>query len=100
MDSPDTNPSSETEETSNGLLADNTFVLDKSFNTPSFSSTLNSINKHLIKADERIAENEYLDSIKREWQQVALVIDRLLLVIFLLLTTGTTLGMLLRGKQF
>lgn len=49
------------------------------------------------KSEERVAKSEYRDFVKREWQQVALVVDRLLLFIFVVLTIGVTLGLLLRG---
>lgn len=62
-----------------------------------FSIVLRTMTDAMRKSEERISASEKRDYIKREWQQVALVVDRLLLVIFVLLTVGVTLGLLLRG---
>ena len=62
-----------------------------------FSTVLKTMGDSIKRNEERVAYSEQRDSIKREWQQVALVVDRLLLFIFVLLTIGVTLGLLLRG---
>ena len=58
---------------------------------------LNAIIDSMEKSEERVALSEYKDLIKNEWQQAARVVDRLLLVIFVLLTAGVTVGLLFRG---
>ncbi|XP_067936865.1 neuronal acetylcholine receptor subunit alpha-10-like [Watersipora subatra] len=62
-----------------------------------FALVLKSMGDTMRKSEERIATSEYREYIKREWQQVALVVDRLLLFVFVLLTIGVTMGLLLRG---
>lgn len=50
---------------------------------------------NLIERNEmRLTEQERRDIIKQEWQQIALVIDRFLLWIFVITTIGATLGIL------
>lgn len=63
-----------------------------------FSLVLKTMGESMRKSEARVATSEYKEFIKREWQQVALVVDRLLLFIFVLLTIGVTLGLLLRGS--
>jgi len=55
------------------------------------------MNETMKKGEQRIVASEHKEFIKREWQQVALVVDRLLLFLFVLVTVGVTLGLLLRG---
>lgn len=63
----------------------------------SFSLVLRAMSDSLKKNEARLSASEDRDYVKREWQQVALVVDRLLLFIFMLMTVGVTLGLLLRG---
>ena len=63
----------------------------------SFSMVLKAMSDSLRKNEARLSASEDRDYVKREWQQVALVVDRLLLFIFMLMTVGVTLGLLLRG---
>lgn len=63
-------------------------------------STLNiltAMSKSIEKNELRLRDTEQKDILKREWQQMALVFDRLLLIIFILLTVGVTGGILVRG---
>lgn len=55
---------------------------------------LNRLYQTLEKNDLRIAEQDRLDVIKLEWQQVALVLDRFLLWVFIISTLGATFGIL------
>lgn len=58
---------------------------------------LKAMGDSLKKNEARLTASEDRDYVKREWQQVALVVDRLLLFLFMLATVGVTLGLLLRG---
>lgn len=49
------------------------------------------------KNEMRLEDQDRKDAIKNEWQQLALVIDRLLLVIFVVFTTGISLALILPG---
>ncbi len=49
------------------------------------------------KNDIRLAEQDRRDVIRLEWQQVALVVDRILLLVFLAVTVGTTAGIILNA---
>lgn len=62
-----------------------------------FTIVLRTMNETMKKGEQRIVASEHKEFIKREWQQVALVVDRLLLFLFVLVTVGVTLGLLLRG---
>lgn len=61
---------------------------------------LETLNESLMRGERRLQDVEYKDLVKRQWQQVALVVDRLLLVLFTILTVGVTVGLLLRGKWY
>ncbi|CAL8102703.1 unnamed protein product [Orchesella dallaii] len=52
------------------------------------------INETLEKNENRMDDQERKDLLKLEWQQAALVIDRLLLWIFVIATIGATFGIL------
>lgn len=58
---------------------------------------LKAIADSVEKNDRRLHMMERKDKLKREWQKVAIVVDRLLLIIFVLLTVGVTLGLLFKG---
>ena len=47
----------------------------------------------------RLQENDRKDIIKHEWQQLALVIDRLLLFVFILVTITVTLVVLVPSEH-
>jgi len=49
--------------------------------------------------ERRLVDTERKDDVKLEWQQVALVVDRLLLVIFVTVTFAITAGILIRGRN-
>ncbi|XP_023224851.1 neuronal acetylcholine receptor subunit alpha-10-like [Centruroides vittatus] len=55
-----------------------------------FLRVLNKVYETIEKNEMRIAEQERRDAIKSEWQQIALVCDRLLLAVFLLATVTST----------
>lgn len=70
----------------------------KSARDQKLSKLLESLVVTLAKGEKRLYETERKDMVKREWQQVALVVDRLLLVLFVALTVGVTMGLLIKGK--
>lgn len=49
------------------------------------------------KNEMRLEDQDRKDAIRNEWQQLALVIDRLLLLLFIVFTTGLTLALILPG---
>ncbi|XP_005092237.1 acetylcholine receptor subunit beta [Aplysia californica] len=49
------------------------------------------------KNEMRLEDQDRRDAIKNEWQQLAMVIDRLLLFFFIMLTAGITLALILPG---
>lgn len=55
---------------------------------------LNRLYQTIERNEMRLTEQERKDVIKLEWQQVALVIDRFLLWVFILSTVGATFGIL------
>ncbi|XP_067139227.1 neuronal acetylcholine receptor subunit alpha-10-like [Centruroides vittatus] len=59
-----------------------------------FLKVLNKVYQTIEKNEVRLAEQERRDTIKLEWQQVALVIDRFLLLIFVISTLATSFGIL------
>ena len=64
-----------------------------------FLRVLNRIN-HTIELNEiRLAENDRRNVIKDEWQQVALVVDRVLLFIFMATTLGVTYGIMFQAPN-
>ena len=64
-----------------------------------FLRVLNRIN-HTIELNEiRLAENDRRTVIKDEWQQVALVVDRVLLFIFMATTLGVTYGIMFQAPN-
>ena len=65
-----------------------------------FSVFIKTMGESLTKNEERLENTDHKESIQREWQQVAMVVDRLLLIVFVVLTVGVTSGLLLRGTIF
>lgn len=59
-----------------------------------FIRVLNKVYQTIENNEVRSAEQDRRNTIKLEWQQVAVVIDRFLLWVFILLTVGTTFGIL------
>ena len=60
-----------------------------------FMRVLQKVYQTIEKNEMRLAEQDRRDIIKLEWQQVALVVDRLLLVAFFVVTAGVTLGLMM-----
>ena len=68
-----------------------------------FIKTLQKVYQTIDKNEIRLAEQDRRDVIKNDWQQVGIVVDRLLLAVFVVITLGMTLGLLLtppHGLQF
>ncbi|XP_057378607.1 neuronal acetylcholine receptor subunit alpha-10-like isoform X1 [Daphnia carinata] len=59
-----------------------------------FLRVLNKVYQHIERSEARLADQDRKDVIKLEWQQVALVIDRFLLWIFIIATVAATFGIL------
>uniref|UniRef100_A0AAU6PBR6 Nicotinic acetylcholine receptor alpha5 n=1 Tax=Protohermes xanthodes TaxID=1452977 RepID=A0AAU6PBR6_9NEOP len=55
-----------------------------------FMRALNNINATIERNEHRLSEQERRDIIELEWKQVSLVLDRVLLAVFFLITTITT----------
>ena len=64
-----------------------------------FLRVLQKVYQTIEKNEIRLAEQDRREVIKNEWQQVALVVDRILLFIFMGLTVGVTLGIMLRAPH-
>ena len=58
---------------------------------------LQSISASIAQNEMRLVEQDRRDAVKLQWQQVAVVVDRLLLLLFVSLTIGITLGLTLSG---
>jgi hypothetical protein len=65
-----------------------------------FMKILHRINKTIDRNDLRMAEQDRRDVIRVEWQQLALVIDRLLLVVFIVIVVCSTLSLLVPGSNY
>ncbi|XP_061186001.1 ligand-gated ion channel 4-like [Saccostrea echinata] len=65
-----------------------------------FTRILQRVNKTIDRNDQRMAEQDRRDVIKNEWQQLALVIDRLLLVLFIIIVICSTLSLLVPGSKY
>ncbi|XP_069952643.1 neuronal acetylcholine receptor subunit alpha-10-like [Cherax quadricarinatus] len=59
-----------------------------------FIRVLNKVYQTIEKNEIRLAEQDRRDTIKLEWQQVALVVDRFLLWIFIIATISSTFGIM------
>ena len=64
-----------------------------------FLRVLQKVYQTIEKNEIRLAEQDRKDAIKLEWQQVALVVDRILLFVFIVTTTAVTLGIMLHAPQ-
>ena len=62
-----------------------------------FTKVLQSISESINQNEMRLVEQDRRDAVKLQWQQVAVVVDRLLLLLFVSLTVGITLGLTLSG---
>lgn len=56
-----------------------------------FIKVLNKVYQTIEKNEIRLAEQDRRDTVRLEWQQVALVVDRILLWLFILVTTIVSL---------
>lgn len=64
-----------------------------------FLRTLEKVYQTIERNEVRQAEQEEKEDIRVEWQHVAMVIDRVLLIIFIGLTVGITLGIVFRAPH-
>lgn len=64
-----------------------------------FIRTLEKVYSTIEKNKQRLAEQDRREAIKRDWQQVALVVDRLLLVVFMVATLSITSAILLHAPH-
>ncbi|KAL8596926.1 hypothetical protein ACOMHN_062296 [Nucella lapillus] len=62
-----------------------------------FIKVLQKVYQTIEKNEMRLAEQDRRDTIRQEWQQLALILDRLLLVCFVILTTSISLALILPG---
>ncbi|XP_022310262.2 neuronal acetylcholine receptor subunit alpha-10-like [Crassostrea virginica] len=65
-----------------------------------FMRILHRVNKTIDKNEQRLSEQDRRDVINQEWQQLALVIDRLLLVLFVVVVICSTLSLLVPGSDY
>jgi hypothetical protein len=64
-----------------------------------FLRVLQKVYQTIEKNEMRLADQDRRDAIKLEWQQVALVVDRLLLTLFVGATLGVTLAILFQAPH-
>ena len=64
-----------------------------------FSRVLHKVQQTIENNEMRLAGADRREVIKVEWQQVALVVDRVLLTLFMGLTIGVTLGIVLQSPH-
>jgi len=64
-----------------------------------FLRTLNKVHRTVEKNEFRLAEQDRREAIKQDWQQVALVVDRALMLIFVVATLSITLAILLHAPH-
>ncbi|KAK3109038.1 hypothetical protein FSP39_021646 [Pinctada imbricata] len=62
-----------------------------------FSKVMNKVYGAIENNESRIAQQDKRDAIKLEWQQVALVVDRILLSLFVTVTLTMTCAILIQG---
>ena len=60
-----------------------------------FSKVLHKVNVTIERNEMRLADQDRKDYIKLEWQQVAIVIDRTLMLCFLILLIAVTMSLLI-----
>ncbi|KAL5006859.1 hypothetical protein ScPMuIL_015665 [Solemya velum] len=59
-----------------------------------FTKLLQKVQQTIERNEFRLAEQDRRDHVKKEWQQLALVLDRLLLLCFLIVTVSITLSLM------
>ena len=64
-----------------------------------FVRTMQAFYRSLESSERRLAEKERMEAIRVEWQHVALVADRLLLVVFIAITIAVTMAVLLHAPH-
>ncbi len=64
-----------------------------------FLKVLHKVYQTIEKNETRLTEQDRRDQIRLEWQHVALVVDRILLLCFLSLTIGVSLGILFNAPH-
>ena len=64
-----------------------------------FVKTLQQVCQTIEKNEIRLADQDRRDYIKMEWQQVALVVDRVLLILFIIGTMGVSFGIILNAPH-
>ncbi|XP_064614604.1 neuronal acetylcholine receptor subunit alpha-10-like [Liolophura sinensis] len=64
-----------------------------------FIRVMHKVYQTIERNEMRLVEQDRRDAIKQEWQQLAIVIDRLLLLIFLFTTITVTFTIMLHGPQ-
>ncbi len=64
-----------------------------------FLRVLHKVYQTIEKNEMRLAEQDRRDHIRLEWQQIGLIVDRILLVCFIALTLGVTLGILFNAPH-
>ncbi|KAK7486197.1 hypothetical protein BaRGS_00022520 [Batillaria attramentaria] len=62
-----------------------------------FLRVLQKVYQTIEKNEMRLADQDRRDTIRQEWQHLALILDRLLLVCFVILTTSVSLALILPG---
>lgn len=62
-----------------------------------FMRVLQKVYQTIEKNEMRLAEQDRRDTIRHEWQHLALILDRLLLVCFVILTASVSLALILPG---
>lgn len=62
-----------------------------------FSRILHKVYQTIEKNEMRISEQDRREAIRLEWQQVALVVDRLLLLLFLAILLSVTVGIMFQA---
>jgi hypothetical protein len=62
-----------------------------------FSKVLNKVCNTIDTSESRQREQDARDFVRHEWQQLALVVDRLLLTVFVLVTLIMTCAIMIQG---
>ena len=65
-----------------------------------FMLLISKLNKNLEKAEHDMFENLFLEKVKNQWILLSKIIDRLLLYIFMLLTSFVLGGIILQANIF
>ena len=62
-----------------------------------FLRVLQKVYQTIEKNEMRLADQDRRETIRQEWQQLALILDRLLLICFVILTASISLALILPG---